>query len=135
MGNLAALKITACPWSDMAADKLGTIAHSSQSDLMNWAAQITGGQSVLMEVTLAGTPRGFVIWALEQEPSRTAFVMHAAAVDPIRGVDMTETLLSFARDTAARNGASVLRFWTRRAGLVRKMKGRMARHYVMELDL
>ena len=87
-----------------------------------------------MQVCLSEKPIGFVIWTIEQEPSRKALVVNAAAVEPVKGVDMTEVLWRFANDMAARHGAKALRFWTVRKGLVRKLRNRMAKTYVMEAE-
>ena len=129
------LKLVPVKWSDAAAARLGRIAAASEADLANWQAHVTAGRMYLLEARLAGAVIGFVIWSIEDEPSRRAVIVNAAAIDPIRGMDMTETIYRFARDMATRNGATVLRFWTRRTGLLRKLAGRFTHTYVMEAQL
>lgn len=131
----AALKFTKVSWTDQAAAQLATIDGAAGNNVDHWRHYVTNGTMNLVAVTLDGVTQGFVVWCIEHEPTRRAIVINAAAIAPIKGLCMTSTIFDFANAMAAQNGASVVRFWTKRRGLVRKMQPRMETTYVMETTL
>ena len=133
--GLAALTFTPVLWSEGAAAGLAAIPAATASDVAAWQAQVASGQCDLLAVTLRGETIGFVVWGIEREIDRRAVIVNAAAIAPVKGIDMTEQLYRFARAMAEREGAKVIRFWTRREGLVRKLADRFTRSYVMECEL
>lgn len=134
MGD-ATLKFERAGWSEAAAARLATIGDAQEADLANWQAQVSSGAMTLLKVRWAGEVIGFVIWCIEQEPTRRAIIINAAAIDPVKEVDMTAALERFGRDMGERHAAQVLRFWTSREGLVRKLATRFSKTYVMEAQI
>ena len=126
MGD-AALKFIVAPWSEKAAAQLETIKGAYLDD---WAGDVASGHSRLLEVVFDGAGVGFVVWTLKGD----AVEINAAACDPIKGHDLTQTLFKFAGAMCKRHGRKRIRFETMRAGLVRKLKGKMQMKHVMEAE-
>lgn len=114
---------------------LGRIRSDSAADLAHYEQSCAAGDTSCLAVVVDGTRRGTLIvsWIDEGE---TVFVCNAAAVDPIKGRDMTRELFELMQAWAADQGAAKLRFWTARRGLaVRTEEWGFTPRYVMEKGL
>lgn len=131
-----ALIFTPALWEPRIEADLGLLRDLQARELPIYREGIQSGAYGLLRVTRGDDLAGWVIWSLDDEPDRRVLVVHVAVILPTAGESATGELLAYLRTVAARIGATGIRCWTTRPGLVRTLKqmGATART-VMELDL
>lgn len=129
-----ALTLTPAAWEPRIAADLGLLRDLEAREVPIYRAAIEAGQMGLLRATRGGELVGWVIWSTDPEPDRLTLVIHAAVILPEAGTDATAELVAASRRAATRLGATSIRCWTTRPGLVRKLQqaGATART-VMEL--
>ncbi|QIE44459.1 hypothetical protein G5B38_02350 [Pseudohalocynthiibacter aestuariivivens] len=132
----APVRFRAAVWSSLVARDLSTIGDCPASDIAIFETEVKSGRWQLYEIEHDGARVGCIVWNAEREGDDIALVINAAACAPIRGVDVTLTILESFRALATATGAKAIRCWTVREGMKRKLEraGAKAR-YVMEIDL
>jgi len=123
-------------WSSHAERDLLTIGDCPASDIAIFKAEVIAGRWQLYDIEHDGRRIGCIVWNAEREGDEIALVINAAACMPVRGIDVTLTILDRFRALGIATGAKAIRCWTVREGMRRKLEraGAKAR-YVMELDI
>ena len=122
-------------WSNAAATDLKRIAAASEQDIADWQELVASGVFCMERIDLDAEPIGHLIWSIEDEPSRRVIAINAMGCKPVRGVSLADQAHRFAKAQAKIHGCNVVRFWTEREGLRRKLQGHFKTMYVMEQQL
>lgn len=121
-------------WNEVAERELSQIADVTPEDMAIFKAQVRLESWQLLAIQIDGERVGSVVWSTEREGKTFAVIVNAAFARPVRGVDVAQALLDMFHTTARHYGASAVRIWTSRRGLVRKLERAGAtKRYVMEL--
>lgn len=133
---MAALTFTPAAWEDRVADDLGLLRDLEPREVPIYRDGVQSGTYGLLRATRGGELAGWVIWSLSHEPDHRVVIIHAAVILPAAGEDAARAIVDGATRAAKRLGASRLRCWTTRPGLVRKITKLGAQcRTVLELDL
>lgn len=93
--------------------------------LDGWRSGVKAGDHCLWTIQIDGKARGALVWEVEHLPGRgRALTVLSAACEAVPGVCMASVIARAFEGIAEKTGVPVLRFFTRRPGLRRKMEGR-----------
>lgn len=119
-------------------DRRGAVKHLSKIedpgyDLKGILLAVLAGEMQAFELVYEGRGVGAFVWSIEKDQFETVLVVNALAAEPIEGVDITDEVVNMLKGVGAAVGADLVRFWTSREGLVRRVEAMgFRRRYVME---
>jgi hypothetical protein len=139
------IKFEPCGWTDQAELDFLLIRDMDGRELNFLRDGVLSGQFHLLKMSADRScdgdigpdyhTAGHVVWSIEiEQDGAFIIVVNAAGALPFRGLDVSVSMLDAFTILAKKSGARLIRFWTTRPGLVRKLTRRgMTQRYEMEL--
>lgn len=119
-------------FDERTASDICRVEHFDEADAEHFRAGIESGLYNLLSVEIDGDRRGSIILSWERGDTLTLFC-NVLSAEHVPGVNIVSEIVEMMAVYAKAKGAGMLRFWTRREGLVRitEQMG-FTRNYVME---
>ena len=112
---------------------LWEIEGMTSARLLQYQKDIDAGRVRVVGVSVAGQRRATFLYSLQRNPEgQIAFVIHEMGGRTDQGVVLVDATEMAARQMAKSAGASVMRFWTKRTGFIRRLQDRFELNYVLE---
>lgn len=135
MAGCAKVELIKAAWDAQAEYDLARIATENPRDMTLYRQSVEAGDTFCLAVHFEGKRigTGLVTWLQEDG---LVCVVNALAVTSAEGFDAVPELFELVAEWARQRDAEKVRFWTRRAGLVKKTEALgFTRQYVMEREV
>jgi hypothetical protein len=137
VADAALIEFVEVEWSDRVEADLSLIREDLTRVLPAWRTGAKNGAFSVYGINTQGDFIGTVIWSIETEINGGfSIIVNAIGARNVPGVDVAFEVYDKFAQLGRLTGATALRFWTKRRGLVLKTEGLgFQKSYVMELLL